>query len=135
MQFALTSDDAAPRDSECVILGVFEDGSPGDGQGSGLDSPAAAVDKASGGRLSSLAEAGDLATGLGDYLWLHGLDGVSAGRVLAMGCGKADKFNDERFRKITLSARRLAAATPARAVLRDLTQPDGDGKDRSCCLT
>jgi len=134
MQFALTSDDAAARDSECVILGVFEDGSHGDGQGSGLHGPAAAVDKASGGRLSSLAEAGDLATGPGDYLWLHGLDGVSAGRVLVMGCGKADKFNDERFRKITLSALRLAAASPASTVTSYLTELDVDGRDRSWCV-
>jgi len=126
MKFVLTSDDAAERGSECIILGVFEADSPADA----LTGSASAVDAATGGRIASLASTGDLPTSPGDNLWLHEANGVSADRVLLMGCGKPGKVDDERFRKITLSALRLAAASPANTVTSYLTELDISERDQ-----
>jgi leucyl aminopeptidase len=102
----LKLDDTPPVsiETDCLVIGFCE--------GSPLTPTAAAVDEASGGALSRLLESGDIRTQLGKANFIHGLEGVTAPRLLAVGFGKPEKLDLPRFDR---------AAQAAGKVLRDHT--------------
>ena len=61
------------------------------------------IDIASGKRLSSVLENGDLDGSLGTSLMLQGLEGVKAKRVLLVGCGDKAKLSLKEARKLVVS--------------------------------
>jgi leucyl aminopeptidase len=63
-------------------------------EGEPLAGAAAEIDRASGGALARALEAGRFTGAKGQVLDLPGLSGVEAARVLLVGAGKADKFDD-----------------------------------------
>jgi leucyl aminopeptidase len=75
--------------SDCIIVGVHESAE--------LSSSAKALDQAAQGYISQILARGDLKGANGQSLLLHDLPSVRAPRVLLMGCGQRDKFNDRRF--------------------------------------
>ncbi|AFL73777.1 leucyl aminopeptidase [Thiocystis violascens] len=95
MEFTMKTGDLATQKTPCLILGVFEQ--------QPLAGPAAAMDRASGGRLSELWKKGDLDGEAGRTLMLYDLPGLVAERVLLIDFGKPQEFNRNNYRK-TLAA-------------------------------
>jgi len=94
----LSLSDRAPHEvqSDCLVLGFAE--------GAELTPSVRAVDDASGGAISRLLKSGDIETGVGKARFLHGLPGLAAERVLAVGFGKQDKLDLPRFDRACLAA-------------------------------
>ncbi len=91
MEFKIKTGELAKLKTPCLILGVFEKRR--------LSGPAEAVDKASGGRLSELMKRGDLDGQTGRTLMLYDIPGVSAERVLLVGCGKRKELTRASYRQ------------------------------------
>ena len=96
MKLLLDDTPAREVDSGCLVVGFTEGGE--------LTASARGLDEASGGALSRLLESGDIRTGLGKVQFLHGLPGLKASRVLAVGFGKAEKLDLPRFDRACLAA-------------------------------
>jgi leucyl aminopeptidase len=96
MKLELNNTLASEVDSECVVLGFTEGGD--------LTPSAQAIDEASGGAIRRLLESRDIETGIGKTRFLHGLSGLTAPRILAVGFGKQDKLNLPRFDRACLAA-------------------------------
>src|SRR5690242_7363055 len=84
LQFELNPADPTTVATDCLILGVFADGT--------LGAAGAAVDAASGGRLRALVARGDVSGKPGRTALLHDLPGLAAARELTVGLGEASKF-------------------------------------------
>ncbi len=91
LQFTLNRDAAPAAAFDCVVVGAFADKT--------LTPAGQAIDEASGGRLRSLLERGDLSGRTGRSLVLHDLPGVVAPRVLVVGLGEAAKFGVPQYLK------------------------------------
>ena len=94
----LSLNDSAPADiaSPCLVIGFAE--------GAAMTPSARAVDEASGGALTRLLESGDIETEIGKTRFLHGLQGLTVPRLLAVGFGKQDKLNLPRFDRACMAA-------------------------------
>ena len=73
LEFDPITDAPASIVADCVIVGVFADKT--------LTEPAAAIDRAAGGRLSALIERGDVSGKTGKTALLHDLPDVASPRV------------------------------------------------------
>ena len=121
MKFTLDTTPAPELETACLVIGVFEQ--------TPLQGSAKLVDQASNGALQQLIESGDV-----DPFWkhttmLHGLKGVSAKRILVVGCGEPEKFNAVRYDNICTSAGaflRDHATTSAHICLHELEAGDRD---------
>jgi len=121
LEFTLNQASPATASSDCLVIGVFADGP--------LAGAAAAIDTASGGRLSALAARGDLSGKAGRTSLLHDLPGVTAPRVLAIGLGERAKFGVPQYLKAVADAVRALRdgnSTSAAIALADL---DVAGRD------
>ncbi len=121
MQFTTTQDAPVDASSDCLIIGLTEDGQPG--------SSFQAIDQASDGLLSRLNEAGELPRKIGKTLVLHAVPGVTAARVLIAGLGKTDKLDGVRFYKASCAAGkalRQSRATSAHCLLTEANVADRD---------
>jgi leucyl aminopeptidase len=98
MNFSLLNESPALVDSECLVIGVTGGGS--------LSSSAQVIDEACGGEISRMLENGDIKTVLGKTTMLHGLQDLSAQRVLVAGMGKQKKLDRPRFDRACLAAGR-----------------------------
>ena len=105
LQYELTRDSAATVSTGCVVVGVFLDKS--------LTPSAAAIDEASGGRLTALLERGDVSGATGKVSLLHDVAGVTAPRVLVVGLGKPELFGVPQYIKSVGDASRFLKAGPA----------------------
>lgn len=121
MNITLKSAPVEEQSSNCLIVGVFEKRRPG--------IHASALDKASGGAISRILKQGDMDGKAGQSLMLHHLDGIQATRVLLIGCGKQDEFDDKQYSKAVSAAIKLAHDSGARDAACYLT--DLEVKDRS----
>ncbi len=84
MDHYITTSRAARRSGGCLVVGIYEDGRPGEA--------AAEVDAASDGLIRRLVRAGDLSGELGDARLLPQVPGVRAQRIVVAGLGKRDGF-------------------------------------------
>jgi len=96
MKFTLDSTPAAEIETACLVIGVFEE--------TALQGSAKLIDQASDGALQQLIDSGDV-----DPFWkhttmLHGLEGVTAKRILVVGCGEPEKFSAVRYDNVCTSA-------------------------------
>ncbi len=96
MKFTLDTTLATALETDCLVIGVFED--------IPLQGSAELVDKASDGALQQLINSGDVGTDWKETTLLHGLKGVAAKRILVLGCGEAEKFNNVRYDRVCSSA-------------------------------
>ena len=130
LEFSSSSTPAETADSPCIVLGVFEQGFSG---------AAAAVDRASGGALARLRDAGDLSGKPCSTLQLHGLSGVRAPRVLLVGLGSQKDFDALAYQRACLEAGKALKSMPldgASVYLTELEVPgrDADWRVRTCAL-
>ena len=75
--------------ADAVVVGVHADGD--------LTPSARALDTAAGGALKAAVKSGDMTGKRGTQLLLRGLPGVAAPRVLLVGLGGKDDFNEKAF--------------------------------------
>ncbi len=113
--------DPATYACDCLVVGIFE--------GPQLTPTAEALDRASGGRVSELTQSGDMEGKKDQSLLVHNLPGVASKRVLLVGLGEREKFNEDRYRAtVTAAAKRLHHTATRRAAfcLAELTVGDRD---------
>ncbi len=96
MNFTLNNSPIAGVQTDCLVIGVIDE--------TPLTGTAAAIDEASGGQLQRLLDSGDIETTWKERVLLHSIDGISAPRVLVMGCGDAAKFTPARFDELCAMA-------------------------------
>ncbi|HET7268734.1 MAG TPA: leucyl aminopeptidase [Oleiagrimonas sp.] len=121
LKFSLASTSAEATQTACAIVGVYADGA--------LSPAARAIDTASDGVLARRIASGDLSGKLGASHVLHELPGVKAERVLAIGLGARDAFNDAAFRKAIGSAARALGKLPVKNATSWLTELEVAGRD------
>jgi len=96
MNFTLGTTAVPELDTECLVIGVFENAP--------LQWSAELIDQASHGALQHLINSGDIDTDWKSTTMLHGLDGVAAKRILVLGCGETEKFSAVRYDNVCMSA-------------------------------
>ncbi|GAB2489932.1 leucyl aminopeptidase [Arenimonas alkanexedens] len=126
LEFQLNHSDPATAATDCLVLGLFADGS--------LSPSAQAVDKASGGRLSALAARGDLSGKTGRTALLPDLGGVTAPRVLVVGLGDVGKFGVPQYLKAVADAVRALKIGASESALLTLTELNVAGRDAGWSL-
>ena len=92
MEYQITSGQAHKQRSNCIVIGVFEDRK--------LPRETAQLDQAAGGSLSRLLKRSDLTGKLGQSLLLLDLPGVTADRVLLVGCGREKDLDTRHYHKL-----------------------------------
>jgi len=109
MEFFIRSGDPARIRSGCLVVGVFEGGK--------LDQRGKDLDKAAGGLIGALKRRGDLPRKPGQILLITDPSGMSAQRLLLVGCGSPKLFATKQYRRaMETAARALATAGATDAV-------------------
>ncbi|MBW8823977.1 MAG: leucyl aminopeptidase [Xanthomonadales bacterium] len=114
LEFALNHADPLHFDGDCLVIGLFADKT--------FTATGQAVDRASGGHLSRLAERDDLSGKTGASALLHDVAGVTAPRVLVIGLGDADKFATPQYLKAVGDAARPLRTGPVKRALFTLSE-------------
>ena len=120
MKFKATSGNPVQHDSDCLVVGVFED--------SILSATAKSLDQACDRAISAAVDSGDLTGKSGQTLMLRNLPNLKAKRILLVGCGEPEKFDYTAFRTATESAARVLQSTGASSAmfcLSELLADDG----------
>ncbi|RTL56433.1 MAG: leucyl aminopeptidase [Rhodocyclaceae bacterium] len=103
MEFSIKNQAPEKLKTDCLVLGVYEDG--------GLTESGKAVDKACGHAIAKAVKSGDLTGKAGTTLLLAGGEGVAAARLLLLGLGKAAEFNEKAYRAAIAAAVAAAKGT------------------------
>lgn len=90
MDFNVKSGRLEKQDTDCIVIPLFT--------GANLPSCSASIDDATDSYISHLIEIGDFSAKLGKTLLLHDLEGIKSPRVLLVGCGNEDDYNDNAFK-------------------------------------
>jgi leucyl aminopeptidase len=91
MPFDVWTKGVVTLETECLVLGIFDEGE--------LSDEAGTVDAAAGGALAKLVGRGDFPGRSGETLLIGDLDGIKASRVLLVGLGTKKNFSRKTFRK------------------------------------
>ena len=121
MKFSLSNKPVTGIETDCLVIGIFED--------SALEGSAAIIDQASNGALQKLVDSGDIDCAWKHTALLHGLSGVTATRILVMGYGEPEKFDPVRFNMVCASAGEFLrdhAADNAHICLHEVSTGDRD---------
>src|SRR5690606_35417519 len=121
LEFALNNAAVASANVDCVVVGAYADKT--------FTPAARAIDEASGGRLTALAERGDVSGATGRSAMLHDLAGVTAPRVLVIGLGEPGKFAVPQYLKAVADAVRALKTGPVRSALLTLSELEVPGRD------
>lgn len=105
MEYQVQSGTPKEQRSACIVATLFES--------KRLSPTAAALDELSGGQITRRLRAGDIKGKAGETLLLHDLPGVNADRVLLVGAGAKNKFDDRAYRKLVTTAIKGVTATGA----------------------
>ena len=92
MKFSIKSNSAEKISTDCVAVIVWNKATPSE--------EARAIDGVSSKAISKLLRSGDFAGKLGESLFLHGVAGINARRVLLLGGGDKKKFNGKSASKL-----------------------------------
>jgi leucyl aminopeptidase len=92
MKFIAKSGNPENQQTACVVVPVF--------QSRLLSTAAKQLDKTSGGILSDILLRGDMEGETGDTLMLYNVPNTMCERILLVGCGKKQDFNEKIFRKV-----------------------------------
>jgi len=96
MKFTLDASPVTSLDTACLVIGVFDE--------TPLQGSAKLIDKASNGALQQLIDSSDIDPAWKCSTMLHGLPGIAAKRILVMGCGEPEKFDQVRYDAVCTSA-------------------------------
>ncbi len=98
----------------CVVVGVYETGV--------LSAAADLLDRLSNGFIRTVVARGDLDGKAGTSLMLHAVPHTVCDRVLLVGLGKQDEFNDKNYRKALTAAAEALSKTPTREAVSTLAE-------------
>ncbi len=121
MQYQTTSANPVRRRSACAIVGVFKDGKFG--------AAAAAFDDASRGALTRLVKDGEVTGAAGEAHLIPAPEGIAAARVLVVGCGPRDRFDDKAYRAAVSAAVARLSRTRLKDAMWTLSADGVDGVD------
>lgn len=121
LRFTSTQNISSIDGSDCVIVGAFSNKT--------FTVAGNEIDKASNGRLSALAERGDISGRSGQTLLLQDLDGIKAARILIVGLGDPEKFAVPQFLKAVADAVRFLRTGPVKQAYLTLTDTAVKGRD------
>jgi leucyl aminopeptidase len=96
MLFTVKVANPATLTTDCLVTGIFDDGT--------LPDLTKDLDAASGKALSKLVSAGDINGKLGQTLLLQKVEGIRAKRVLLVGCGKSKELDAKKYAAIVRNA-------------------------------
>jgi leucyl aminopeptidase len=116
MEFSIKNDNPVKQQSDCVIIGVYEDKK--------LSDAAQVVDAASAGYLSNILKRGDMDGKADTTLMLHNVPGITSERVLLVGLGKESDFTEKQYCKAARTSVKALAqggASKASTFLAELT--------------
>ncbi len=121
MEFKIKTGDLAGYKTPCLVLGVFEKRK--------LTPAGEALDQASGGQLTAVLKKGDLDGENARTLMVYEVPGISAERVLFVGCGKRKETTRNSYRQALAAAVDHLQRTHAGAAVTTLTEaaPEGLG--------
>ncbi|QYR52707.1 leucyl aminopeptidase [Lysobacter soyae] len=126
LEFDLNTLPATETDVDCLILGIFSDKS--------FTASGKAVDAASGGKLSALAERGDLKGATGSTALLFDLAGIKASRVLVVGLGDVDNYGTPQYLKAVGDAARALRNGAIKSALFTLSETAPKGRDSAWAI-
>ncbi len=121
LQFELNQADPTTLVTDCIVLGVFADGT--------LGASGEAIDRASAGRLGTLIARGDVSGKSGRSVLLHDLAGIASPRVLSIGLGEAAKFGVPQYLRSVADAVRALKSGVSKSVLCTLTEFEVPGRN------
>lgn len=101
--------------ADAVVIGVFSD--------SIMTESAAFAEAACGGTISEMIAEGDFDTTLGSTSVLHGMKGIGSRRLVLLGLGKLDEYDDEAFVKAIQAALKATKAKTVALPLQDWIPP------------
>lgn len=107
MHFNVTDRKPVAIDTDCLIAAI--------GQGESVAEVLGDLDEAVNGLLSRLDENGELPRSAGKSLMLHAPHGLGAGRLLLVGLGKPEKFNEQVYVRAAHTAGKALRASHARS--------------------
>ena len=96
MEFSIKNGNPEKQRTDCMIVGVFEDGKATDALNS--------LDAASSKAISAILKSGDMDGKLNATLLLHNIAGVAATRILLVGLGKQAEFGEQHYRQAVRAA-------------------------------
>ncbi len=105
MEFSIKNDNPLKLQSDCVIIGVYEDKK--------LSGAAQAVDTASAGYLSNILKRGDFDGKADTTLMLHNVPGSASERILLVGLGKESDFSEKQYCKAARASMKALASSGA----------------------
>ena len=122
LQFELNHADPSSLATDCIVLGIFADGT--------LSNAGDSVDRASAGRLRALIARGDVSGKTGRSLLVHDLPGLAAPRVLTVGLGETAKFGVPQYLRAVAESVRALKSGPSKSALCTLTELDVPGRSK-----
>jgi leucyl aminopeptidase len=125
MQITLETKPFAALETDALVSYVFEDNDPVQGR-------IAEIDQAAGGLIGKLAKSGELTGKTLEMTLLHAPAGLKAARLLLVGAGKPEKFDNATLRKIAGAALRYLKSRSAKHIAflvreSDLTEAAAQG--------
>ncbi len=126
MEFNATTADPKSQTMDAVVVGVFDRRQ--------LSNAAAELDRASDGYISTVVDSGDIDGKADTSLLLHNVPGISARRVLLVGCGTADEFDLRKYQRANALAARVldgSGASDALTCLPGLPVIDADARRKA----
>jgi leucyl aminopeptidase len=121
MEFKSRTGHPAKISSQCIVVGVYAK--------KHLSDSAKLLDKASKGYISNIVKKGDISGGSGTSLMLHDVPGISAKRVLLLGCGKQGALELKDFQAMANTSVNALKSTSAKDALYCLLEIDIKGVD------
>jgi len=121
MKFNLDSTDVSKQQTDCIIIGLFEQ--------SELTPAAKQVDKISKNYLAKLLKQGDFQGKMGQTLFLHSVPHLATPRVLLVGCGKKMVLKAREYRKIVMSSIKALSTVKIRHATSFLTELEVENHD------
>ena len=121
LEFTLNHDAPATAGFDCIVVGAYGDKT--------LTPAGRALDAASGGKLNTLVQRGDVGGKTGKTTMLHDLPGISAPRVLVVGLGDVAKFGVPQYLKAVGDAARALKVGPSGNALFTLSELEVKERD------
>jgi leucyl aminopeptidase len=108
VEFSINSSDLSKLKTDCIIVGIFEAGK--------LSKVAKALDKAAGGAINAAATSGDITGKTGSTLMMRSVAGITAKRVLLVGCGSENDYGNKVYSSALTAAFKALRPTAATEV-------------------
>lgn len=127
MEIQLKTSSPVTQRTACIIVGIFESRK--------LSESAKELDEASSKVISKILRRGDMDGKIGQSLLLHDIDGITADRVLLIGCGRERDLTAKKFRKIVAHSIQVLNRSGALDAFSTLSQLAVKDRDYTWCLT